>query len=115
MTTIAPSQTNAQRMDALAKANRIREGRALAKRSLAQLSPSEARARADTLLTCPHPDLEGMRVSELLKAIPNIGESRLRWLLLSAGVSPSKTLGGLSDRQRQALTEELHRGRRASR
>jgi hypothetical protein len=51
-----------------------------------------------------------MRLERLLLAVPGLGPSSVKWGLRQCRISPSKTVGGLSVRQRDELVKYL-RGR----
>ena len=87
-----------QRTTALREANRIRTYRA-------QLKPKVKAGvvAAEELLRDPEPELHSMRVFDLLMAMPSTGRARSNAMLRRARVSPSKTIGGLSERQRVEL------------
>ena len=55
-----------------------------------------------------------MAVFDLLGAMSGWGEARVNKLLRMSAVPANKTVGGLSERQRQALVSELS-GERAAR
>lgn len=110
-----PDRTLDQRRDALERANAIRTTRATLKR---KLKPDrELRIPRRLLFDLGHvsavvagaaPDsLDSMKVYDLLIALPGIGKTKANKVLKANAVSPSKTLGGLSDRQRVALRDEL--------
>jgi hypothetical protein len=105
-----PERSLTQRMHALAKGNRIRTHRAQLKRDL------KARREHVSLILLgfeERPDrelLESMKVLDLLLAAPKLGRVKVNRTLVQARVSPSKTLAGLSDRQRAELIA-LTRGR----
>lgn len=109
MTVTAPPLTTDQRRDALTEGNRIRLVRAEVKRALRAELPSVAAAIAHEIITRPKPDLLTMRVEDLLLAAPKLGSVKVNRLMRRAQVSPSKTLGGLTERQRRALRDELGR------
>ncbi len=89
-----------QRMEALQRANEIRSQRAQLKRDLkAGWTPI---AIAELLLEPPE-YLETAKVYDLLLAMPKVGRVRVNKWLRNAGVSPSKTLSGLTARQRREL------------
>lgn len=98
--TAAPERSLQQRRDALEHANEIRTKRAQLKRDL-------SRPRAATVIADPPRTAEGMHIGDLLIAVPKIGRVRVARILADCAVSPSKTLGGLSDRQRAALIATL--------
>jgi hypothetical protein len=97
-----PTRSLDQRMRALAGANEIRFYRARLKCDLA----TGAVSAIDTLLA-PTPQINTMKVEELLKAIPAIGPIKAATMLRAARASHSKTVGGLSDRQRRELVALL--------
>jgi len=94
--------SRAQRLESLARANRVRSERARIK---AALRRGELRAAA--LLTDPPECIEGASLSELLLAVPGVGQVRLRRVLNGCGLSPTKQFGRLTARQRRALAEAL--------
>jgi hypothetical protein len=103
-TVLVPERSAAQRLDALQKANRTRVYRSRLKQRIkaGQVdAPSVLAANDDPLLYT-------MRVSDLLLAIPKYGPDKVRRLLRGCGVSPSKTLDGLTGRQRQDLVRGLY-------
>lgn len=95
---LVPVRTDRQRMEALRRAQEVRCRRADLKRDLraGQVDPLG-------LLADPPEYLVSMKVQDLLVALPKIGRVRCWEILRDARVSPSKTLGGLSDRQRHEL------------
>lgn len=93
-----PVRSPEQRIAALARANEIRLYRAAIKRQI----------KAGTLtfsgvLDANNPLMATMKVSELLMAVPRIGERKAAKILRLEQVSMSKTVGGLSVRQRARL------------
>lgn len=107
MTTATPPRSHAQRFEALRGANRIRAVRSEVKRGLRTHSTSDAAVLAAELIRETPDDLRSMRVRDLLDAIPKVGEVRRGRILLRTDTSASKTLGGLTGRQRGALRDEL--------
>jgi hypothetical protein len=105
--TTAPPLTRDQRLEALTEANRIRVVRAAVKRELRTARSPTARVRR--LIKAPPDDLLTMRVEELLESVPKLGEVKVGKVMRRAGASPSKTLGGLTERQRAALWVALGR------
>ena len=93
-----------QRMEALARANDIRSRRAQLKRDL-----KAGRLRIHELLLEPPEYLETAKVFDLLLAVPKYGRVKVNKILSQCRISPSKTIGGLSDRQRSELVTLLHR------
>ena len=106
MPTATPTRTHAQRMAGLAHANRIRSLRAVVKRDL-----KAGIADPVAMLREVAPEMATMNVQVFLLALPGLGVVRARTLLRRLAISPSKTLGGMSDRQRGALVEALGGGR----
>src|SRR5579875_3576529 len=86
--TVAPERSYLQRMEALQRANDIRSRRAQLKR-----------------------DLKAGRqpIDELLLAVPKYGRVKVNKILTQCKISPSKTVGGLSERQRRELVELMRR------
>lgn len=99
-----PQRDRQQRMSALEKANHVRTWRAERKRNLA-LGIEEAR----DLLADPAPEAETWKVVEVLTAMRMVGKVRANQTLTQLRISPSKTVGGLSERQRRELVQWLWR------
>lgn len=99
---VAPERTLNQRMDALQKANVIRSQRAALKKDL-----KAGRVSIHSLLQDPPEYLETAKVIELLLAVPKYGRVKANKILQQCRISPSKTVGGLSERQRKELVELL--------
>lgn len=97
-----PERSLIQRMDALQRANEIRTRRARLKRDL-----KAGRARLEPLVLDPPDYLLTARLFELLLALPKWGRVKVNRLLTVSRVSPSKTLGGLSERQRDEIVWRL--------
>lgn len=97
-----PSRSLEQRLAALQKGNAVRSRRAQFKRDL-----KAGRVSVLELITTPPGWAETMKLADLLIATPKIGRVKLRKLLLGCQVAPSKTLGGLSGRQRRELVIAL--------
>lgn len=101
---VAPERSLQQRREALESANRVRKYRAGLKREVAA-----GRRSAVDVLVQPEELVLTMKVVELLLAVPKIGRVKAHAMLRRLQVSPSKTVGGLSSRQREALVAELGR------
>lgn len=101
---VAPERSLNQRMDALARANLIRTERAQLKRDL-----KAGRISIHTLLLDPPEYLETAKVFDMLLAVPKYGRVKVNKILAHCRISPSKTIGGLSDRQRGELVSSLRR------
>lgn len=95
---VAPERSLEQRFAALKKANNIRTSRAELKREIKAGSKS---VRA--LLWDPPESIETMKVYDLLLAMPKHGRVKVNRVLTRTRISPSKTVGGLSERQRREL------------
>jgi hypothetical protein len=100
----APERSLNQRMDALARANRIRTERAQLKRDL-----KAGRLSIHTLLLDPPEYLETAKVFDMLLAVPKYGRVKVNKILAHCRIAPSKTIGGLSERQRSELVMLLRR------
>ena len=100
----APERSLTQRMDALKRANEIRTRRANLKREL-----KAGRSQIHGLLLDPPEYLQTAKVFDLLLAVPKYGRVKVNRILTQCRISPSKTLGGLSERQRGELVSYLRR------
>lgn len=100
----APSRTLTQRLDALDKANDVRKRRADLKRDL-----KAGRASIHALLEAPPDWLLTAKVYDLVLAVPKYGRVKVNKVLTQCRVSPSKTFGGMTERQRLELTRLLRR------
>jgi hypothetical protein len=89
-------------MDALERANVVRSERARLKREL-----KAGRVRIQGLLLDPPEYLLTAKVSDLLLAVPKYGRVKVNRILSQCRISPSKTIGGLSERQRAELVSFL--------
>jgi hypothetical protein len=94
----APARSLDQRMEALQRANEIRVRRAKLKRDL-----KEGGARIEDILGRPPEYVETAKVLDILMAVPKFGRVKAARLLNQCRISQSKTVGGLSDRQRGEL------------
>src|SRR4051812_26832035 len=97
-----PERSLQQRMDALKKGNRIRTQRAVLKRDL-----KAGRASIRQLVVDPPEWLLTAKVFDLLLALPKYGRVKVNRILVAQRISPSKTVGGLSERQRGELVNVL--------
>jgi hypothetical protein len=102
--TVAPERSYNQRMEALQRANDIRSRRAQLKRDL-----KAGRQPIDELLLAPPEYLETAKVFDLLLAVPKYGRVKVNKILTQCKISPSKTVGGLSERQRRELVAFMRR------
>ena len=99
-----PERSLTQRMEALKRANRIRTKRAKLKKDL-----RSGRVSPQALLLSPPEYILTAKVSEMLLAVPKYGQVKVNKILSQCRISPSKTIGGLSERQRSELVEMLRR------
>lgn len=97
-----PERSIQQRRDALKRANEIRVKRAELKQDV-----KSGRTSVLPLLLDPPQWLETMKVFELLLAIPKYGRVKINRMFVSFRISPSKTVGGLSERQRAEVVSFL--------
>ena len=108
--TAAPERSLDQRMEALNKANNIRSKRAKLKRDL-KAGKVEHPDPADG----PAEYVETAKVLDMLLAVPKYGRVKTNRILNQCRISPSKTIGGLSERQRSELVhaapQVAHRSR----
>ena len=100
----APERSLTQRMEALRRANEIRTERAKLKREL-----KAGRAQIHPLLLDPPEYLQTAKVFDLLLAVPKYGRVKVNRILTQCRISPRKTIGGLSQRQRTELVSYLRR------
>ncbi len=100
----APERSLVQRMEALQRANDIRSRRAQLKRDL-----KAGRQPIAELLLQPPEYLETAKVFDLLLAVPKYGRVKVNKILTQCRISPSKTIGGLSQRQRAELVDLMRR------
>ena len=100
----APERSLVQRMEALQRANDIRSRRAQLKRDL-----KAGRTPIHELLLDPPEYVQTAKVFDLLLAVPKYGRVKVNKILAHCRISPSKTIGGLSERQRSELVSLLRR------
>jgi hypothetical protein len=98
----APERSLTQRMDALNEANRIRTRRAKLKKDL-----RSGNANIKILLLSPPDYMLSAKVSDMLLAVPKYGQVKVNKILAQCRISPSKTIGGLSQRQRAELVSHF--------
>jgi hypothetical protein len=102
--THAPERSLDQRMDALRRANDVRVRRAKLKKDL-----KEGRIRIQAILGSPPEYVETAKVIDILMAVPKFGRVKAARFLNTCRISQSKTVGGLSDRQRAELIDLFNR------
>lgn len=94
----APQRSLDQRMEALKRANDIRVRRAQLKKDL-----KDGSVQIEEVLRKPPAYVETAKVFDILMAVPKFGRVKATRFLTQARISQSKTVGGLSDRQRAEL------------
>ena len=99
----APVRSLDQRMDALKRANDVRVKRAKLKKDL-----KEGKVRIEQILGNPPEYVSTAKVLDILMAVPKFGRVKAARFLNTCRISQSKTVGGLSDRQRAELIGLFH-------
>lgn len=89
---VVPERTDLQRREALQRANEVRVYRARIKRDLKTGGVSLADVLEDERWATA-------KVLDVLLAVPKCGRVKAYGVLRRAGISPSKTVGGLTERQ----------------
>ena len=100
----APERSLDQRMEALKRANDIRTARAKLKKDL-----KAGRSNIHAVLLDPPEYVMTAKVFDMLLAVPKYGRVKANKILQTCRISPSKTIGGLSDRQRAELVGMLRK------
>ena len=100
----APERSLQQRREALQRANDVRTKRAKLKKDL-----KAGRTLITTLRLDPPEYVATAKVCDMLLAVPKYGRVKVNKVLTQCRISPSKTIGGLSQRQRDELVKLLHR------
>jgi S13-like H2TH domain len=85
-------------MEALKRANEIRVRRAQLKKDL-----KDGRVQIEDVLRDPPEYVETAKVFDILMAVPKFGRVKAARFLNQCRISQSKTVGGLSERQRAEL------------
>jgi hypothetical protein len=91
-----------QHMRALERANKVRLARAELKRRIAL----GELAVAEVVIDCPW-EAQSMAVGDLLMSQRRWGQTRCRKFLAQLPLSERKTIGSMTDRQRQTLASQL--------
>ena len=94
----APERSLDQRMEALKRANDIRVKRAQLKKDL-----KAGTVQIEGILDEPPEYVETAKVFDMLMAVPKFGRVKAARFLNQCRISQSKTVGGLSERQRAEL------------
>jgi len=99
-----PPRSPTQRLDALERANIVRTKRSKLKKDL-----KAGVASIHDVLVDPPDYIEGAKVFDVLLAVPKLGRVKVNRVVTQCRISPSKTIAGLSDRQRDDLVQLLRR------
>jgi S13-like H2TH domain len=99
----APARSLDQRMEALKRANDIRVRRAQLKKDL-----KDGRMQIESILLDPPEFVSTAKIFDMLMAVPKFGRVKAARLLNQCRISQSKTVGGLSERQRTELVSLFH-------
>ncbi len=91
-------------MRALKRANQIRTARAQLKRDL-----KAGKVQVEKLLIDPPDYVLSAKAFDMILAVPKYGRVKANKILTQCRISPSKTIGGLSERQRAELVHMLRR------
>jgi len=89
-------------MKALRRANEIRTARAQLKRDL-----KAGKVKVEQLLIDPPEYVLSAKAFDMIIAVPKYGRVKANKILSQCRISPSKTIGGLSERQRGELVAFL--------
>ncbi len=100
----APLRSLDQRMEALKRANDIRVRRAKLKKDL-----KDGRVRIEAIVLNPPDYVSTAKVFDMLMAVPKLGRVKAARMLNQCRISQSKTVGGLSERQRAELVSLFNR------
>ena len=102
--TQAPERSLDQRMDALNRANDIRSRRAQLKKDL-----KSGRVQINDVISDPPDYVMTAKVFDMLLAVPKNGKVKATRFINHCRISQGKTVGGLSERQRNELVDLLSR------
>ena len=94
----APLRSLDQRMEALKRANDIRVKRAKLKKDL-----KDGQVSIEAIIRDPPEYVSTAKVFDMLMAVPKFGRVKAARFLNQCRISQSKTVGGLSERQRAEL------------
>jgi hypothetical protein len=101
-----PGRSREQRLRALRLANEIRSATAKLKKDLAS-----GKIELAQILAQPPGCVRTARVRDVIVALPRIGSVKAGRILADCGIAHSKTLGGLTERQRTELLNRFRRDR----
>ena len=99
-----PGRSREQRLRALEQANEVRTARAKLKKELAS-----GKIELVQILADPPACVRTARIRDVLLVVPKIGSVRAGRILAQCRIAHSKTLGGLTDRQRGELINLFRR------
>jgi hypothetical protein len=99
-----PVRSLRQRMDALDRANAVRTYRKELKRDI-----KTGQVNIHDVLSNPPEEIETMKIFDLLLSVPKVGRVKVNKILVTCRVSPSKTIGGMSERQLNEVLSFLRR------
>jgi hypothetical protein len=99
-----PGRSREQRLRPLEQANEVRTARAKLKRELAS-----GKIELVQILADPPACVRTARIRDVLLVVPKIGSVRAGRILAQCRIAHSKTLGGLTDRQRGELINLFRR------
>ncbi|HJZ60698.1 MAG TPA: integration host factor, actinobacterial type [Miltoncostaeaceae bacterium] len=102
--TQAPERSLDQRMEALRRANEIRSQRAQLKKDL-----KTGKVHIREIIQSPPDYVMTAKVFDMLLAVPKYGKVKATRFINHCRISQGKTVGGLSERQRNELMELLNR------
>jgi hypothetical protein len=103
----AGTHRDRQAMGALAQANRVRLRRASLMRWMQGHCVADSHGKAAELIVEPEPTLHSMLALQLLQRVRQVGPAQAERMLELADVSPTRTLGALTARQRAGLAALL--------
>ena len=103
-TDVKIEQLSQSAQEALKRANDIRSARAKLKKDL-----KAGKTSIQSLLLDPPEYVMTAKVFDMLLAVPKYGRVKTNRILNQCRISPSKTIGGLSERQRTELVGLLRR------
>jgi hypothetical protein len=98
----APQRSLDQRMEALLRANNVRSQRAALKTAL-----KSGQVSITAVIQSPPDYLLTAKILDVIMAAPKFGRVKAARVMERCRVSPSKTVGGLSERQRRELVDAL--------
>ena len=104
-----PSRVREQRRHALERANELRSERAALLARWRTLGRYEGCRLAAEYVADPPDFLAGMKVMPFLVRLPGIGERTMMKIAHAAGLTPKRTIGSMTPRQRQVVVERLER------